>query len=163
MTNLIKSNTIRYILFIQVPTHDRPKTYLPTLKRASIWWGGCNSAVAIFITLGQLLQSFGTTLLSKITNFSVDQNLKKRTNFRKALFTYYLGFLDLKLKFLFLNLTLHFRGTFANKGFEQDQFRKVSSSAIDCISKLLKNDPAERFKAKDCLEHQWLNTTFLGM
>ena len=55
----------------------------------------------------------------------------------------------------------HFRGSFANGGFEQDQFSKVSPSAIDCISKLLVLEPTKRFNAKQCLEHKWLTTTYL--
>lgn len=53
------------------------------------------------------------------------------------------------------------RGILANGGFDQEPFQHVSKSAIGCISKLLTLDPTKRLSAAQCLEHQWLTTTYL--
>ena len=53
------------------------------------------------------------------------------------------------------------RASLANGGFDQPQFNEVSSSAIDCISSLLKLDPTKRLTAKGMLASQWLTTTYL--
>ena len=54
-----------------------------------------------------------------------------------------------------------FRAAFANGGFDQEQFNEVSTSAIECISKLLALEPAKRMTAKQCLDSKWLTTTYL--
>eukprot|EP00093_Oithona_nana_P002192 02192.XXX_5641_3515_1 [CDS] Oithona nana genome sequencing. len=53
------------------------------------------------------------------------------------------------------------RAAFANGGFDQEQFNEVSTSAIECISKLLALEPAKRMTAKQCLDSKWLTTTYL--
>jgi len=53
------------------------------------------------------------------------------------------------------------RAAFANGGFDQEQFNEVSTSAIECISKLLALDPSKRMTAKQCLDSKWLTTTYL--
>ena len=53
------------------------------------------------------------------------------------------------------------RGHLANHGFNQDNFKDVSQSAIECIAHLLHVDTRTRYTTSDCLEHRWLTTAYL--
>ena len=49
------------------------------------------------------------------------------------------------------------RAQFARGGFKLPNFKNVSTSAVDCVKKLLTLDPKSRLTAGDCLRHEWLN------
>ena len=53
------------------------------------------------------------------------------------------------------------RGHLANHGFNQDNFKDVSQSAIECITHLLDVDTRKRYTTSDCLESKWLTTAYL--
>jgi len=45
--------------------------------------------------------------------------------------------------------------------FPSELFDDVSEDAIDFIKKLLQREPEQRMSAKDCLEHPWMNKSFV--
>ena len=53
------------------------------------------------------------------------------------------------------------RGHLANHGFNQNNFKDVSQSAIECIANLLIVDTRNRYTTNDCLESKWLTTAYL--